>query len=122
MTDSATPALPTESRSRMNLEGPAEILQTLERYAEEHPEAKEYWIETEIDAAYLLLAMAASLKHLENDVTKDKDGIKTLRHYGHTYRQVVQKGNAIQYLHDLTEADALSIYGLRIRSKGVTLQ
>ena len=119
MTDSATTASPNALKPRMTTESQTELLNRIEQYKDDHPESIEYWIETEIEAACLLIAMAASLKHLEVDVNNDKDRIKTLRHYAHTYRQVVQKGTAINYLHDLTDEDALSIYGMRIRARRI---
>jgi hypothetical protein len=119
MTDSVINASLCASKNpgKRDPDGPAEIISRLEQYKDDNPECIEYWVETDIDASYLLLAMAASLKHLEIDVNNDKDRIKTLRHYAHAYRTAVQKGNAINYLNSLTDEDALSIYGMRIRAK-----
>jgi hypothetical protein len=127
MADSATNASEngsndpkTRDDDRLTLEHPARIIERIEAWANDHPEAVDYWIDTEIEAASLLLAMAASLKHAEQDIA-DRISIETLRRYANTYRQHVQQGKALYYLRKLCEGDEdlITLHGLTIRASRI---
>ena len=127
MADSATTASGNGSADqKLNGDGdtsrdmahPAAILERIETYAEENPTATDYWIDTELEAASLLLAMAASLKHAEADIV-DRISIETLRKYANTYRAHVQQGKALYYLRTLTKEDEITLHGLVIRANRI---
>jgi len=121
MTDSATNALPDDSTTPDNTT-PSNILERMELYKEENPTAVEYWIETEIEAAQLLIAMAATLDVLSNDVSYDKIGAEHLKDYARTYKATVRQGKAINYLRNLADTDAIAIHGMRIMARRIVLQ
>lgn len=115
MVDSAINASRNESIEADGLS----IIERIEQFAEENPKAKQYWIDSELEAAEILVAMAASLKLLLNDENNDEEGRKTLNHYASEYRRNVAQGKALQYFRSLSDRDALEIYGLRILAKSL---
>ena len=117
MTDSATTASEYGSKKQSITDAPAEILARLEEHKERYPTCEEYWILDELEASYLLLAMAATLKVLVKDVKYDKIGSETLRQYARDYRKTVKQGKALYYLANLSAENQLSVYGMRIRAK-----
>lgn len=122
MTDSATNAKVNGSRPQKSLADPARTIERLELYSEEHPDCKDYWVDTEIEAAGILLSMAASLKQMEDAVNHDDEGIKTLRKYANDYRQAVAQGKALNYFRTISDDDALTIFGMRIRARRIIVQ
>lgn len=120
MTDSATGASPGDSMPPGNTT-PSNILERLEQFKEDNPTAMEYWIETEIEAAQLLIAMAASLKTLASDIKNDPAGVETFQNYARLYRRTVAQGKAINYLRNLTDTDSIAICGMRIRARRIVL-
>jgi hypothetical protein len=121
MTDSATTASPGDSPEPGNTT-PTNILERMEQYKEDNPTAIEYWIEDEIEAAQLLVAMAATLDLLINDVTYDKIGSDHLKEYSRTYKATVRQGKAISYLRNLADSDSIAIHGMRILARRIVLQ
>jgi len=89
------------------------ILARMEEYSEEHPEATSYLISTELEAEELLLAIAATLKHLMRDV-KHRDDQAQIKKIGQQYRLAVVQNRALDYIRGLTGDDELEIYGLKI--------
>ncbi len=120
MTDSATTASPDDSLE-LDSTIPRNILERLEIYKEEHPTAVDYWIETELEAASLLIAMAASLDTLAKDIDYDKIGAEALKDYARTYKATCLQGKAIAYLRNLADKDSIAICGMRIRARRIVL-
>ncbi len=120
MTDSAMNASPADSPAPDNTI-PRNILERMEAYKEQHPTAFEYWIEDEIEAAQLLVAMAATLDTLINDVNYDKIGSDHLKEYSRTYKSTVRQGKAISYLRNLADTDAIAIHGMRIMARRIII-
>ena len=117
MTDSAETALSDESKNP----GKETIIDQLERFAEENPGTETYWVDTEFEAAQILLAMAASLKLCETDITNDEAGLKKIREYANTYRQKCAQGKALNYLRTIDQSDELQIFGLTIKARRIVL-
>ena len=101
---------------------PANIMERLEIYKEENPTAIDYWIETEIEAAMLLVAMAASLDLLISDPDFDKIAAEDLKKYSRIYKKTVRQGKAIHYLRELEDSDSIAVWGMRIRARRIVLQ
>ena len=97
------------------------ILERLERYAAENPDATEYRLDTEIEAQQLLIAMAAALKLMSKDIEDRKDR-QVLTNYANTYRQKVIHGKALEYIRELSEEDQLTIHGMKIVAPVIILQ
>jgi len=117
MTGSATPAPPSESR-------PTEaqhILERLEQWREDNPEASVYVLADEQEAADLLLAMAATMKLVAKDLGHDKASRDTIQGYAKIYRKAVMQGKALEYFRTLTEEDELSLYGVKITAPRIIL-
>ncbi len=115
MTDSAIDASQNESMNH----GPAGILQKLESFAAENPTTTDYWINTEYEAAAILSAMAASLKHMRKNtasIRKRSLDAETLKKYERIYRSKCNQGMALHYFRTLDPEDELEIYGLKIRA------
>ena len=121
MTDSATGASPGDSTPPDSMT-PSNIMERLELHKEENPTAMEYWIETELEAAELLTAMAASLQLLRKDPNPEIANSEVLADYARLYRRTVAQGKAINYLRNLTDSDAISVHGMRIRARRIVLQ
>lgn len=113
MTESVPSAPPSDSSGPAGERPePANIIERIEQYAAEHPEATEYRITTEAEAAQILLAIAAVLKHLRRDVHNDREGRAKLKKIGQEYRLAVAQGKALEYIFSMTEEDQLEIRGL----------
>jgi hypothetical protein len=121
MTDSAINASPGESLPPDSTT-PKNIMDRLELYKEENPTAVDYWIETELEAANLLIAMAACLDVLMADPDYDKFGVEDLKTFSRTYKATVRQGKAIAYLRELADADSIAVHGMRIRARRIVLQ
>lgn len=116
MTDDATNVSESPSEAR-----PSHILDRLEVWAEDHPEATSYLLTSELEAEELLLAMAAALKLVSRDVNNIVDS-DTARTYARTYRKAVTHRAALDYIRTLTKVDEIQIYGLKIEAPRVVLQ
>ena len=90
-------------------------------YAEQNPLATEYYVETELEAQKILLAMAASIKHLVKDVKRNEDKATMLK-FANQYRQAVIHSNALDYIRNMTEETQLEIYGLALKARRIILQ
>lgn len=117
MTESATTASPGGSRKAERLN----VIQRLEAYAEDHPEATTYSITSEWEAEEILGAMALSLAALANDV-KDKTDRAELTKYGKQYHLAVVERRALEFIRELTDDDELVIYGLKLQVPAIVLQ
>jgi hypothetical protein len=117
MTDSATTVSPAELRRQ----GPRKTLERIEAYAEDHPEAEEYLLEGEQEAAEVLIAMAGTMKVIQADLAPGVDR-DTVYEICKTYRQAVAKGKATELFRAMSEDDQLEIYGLRLRMRQILLQ
>lgn len=116
MTDDVTNVSESPSEARLS-----HILDRMEVWAEDHPEATSYMLMSELEAEELLLAMAAALKLISRDVNNivDKD---IAQNYARTYRKVVVQGAAMDYIRTLNKSDEIEIYGLKIKAPRVVLQ
>ena len=124
MTDSAMNASPIEQKNPSDeIDGPGGILRQIQTYAEENPVAVDFWIDNEFQAAAILTSMAASLKHVRKTTGTlagaDKD---ELQKFERIYRQKASSGEALHYFRTIDEAEALEIFGLRIRAHRLILQ
>lgn len=117
MTDSAR----TVSPGALKRQGPQRILEQIEAYADEHPEAEEFLLEGEEQAAQVLIAMAGTMKVIQADLEPGVDR-QTVKDICQSYRQAVVKGKATELFRSMTEEDQLEIYGLRLRMRRVLLQ
>lgn len=115
MTEPVMNASKNGSRPQKKLSSnPVGLLKRIEEYAEENPDAESYWIDNEYEAAQLLVAMAASLNHMRKTGAGQFKG-ETLQKYERIYRQAVNQGKALNYLRNVSEEDAISLFELRIR-------
>ena len=89
------------------------ILERLEDYAEEHPEATEYRISSELEAEQILLAMAATIKHTSSSIRNKMDKSLYLE-IANKYRVAVIGGKALETFRAMTEEDQLELYGLKL--------
>lgn len=121
MTDSATSASLDDSTKTDNTT-PNNIMERLEIYKEQNPTAIDYWIETEIEAANLLVAMAACLDLLIADPDYKKIDTTSLKDYSRTYKATVRQGKALIYLRELADSDSIAVHGMRIRARRIVLQ
>ena len=99
--------------SRRLAEQSVAIIDEIEEYSIEHPDATEYVVETELVAAQILLAMAAMIKLTARTIQSQHDRsiyVATAR----KYRLAVQHGNAKQLFRDMTEEDQLELHGLKL--------
>lgn len=111
----------TESVKSAQQNAPAEsnhmnIMERLEAFKDENPNAKYYFVSTEIEAAEILIAMAAALKLASQDLNDD-DSIETMKEYARIYRAKTFQGKALEYLMTLSKADKLSIFGMELAVK-----
>lgn len=114
MADTVTPASkPTSSEV-------PKALERLAQYAEEHPEKNEYRITSELEAAEILTMLAATLK-LGAKQTRDREYAKKLRDFSHVYKLQVKRGNALEYIRQLSEEEELVIYGMKLTAPRITL-
>ncbi len=93
-----------------------EILSRIEEYALDNPDATEYWIETEIEAEQILLAMASVIKlQIKNTPTLSSHDKAMMRNIARKYKVAVREAKAGQLFRDMTEDDQLELRGLRLR-------
>ena len=89
------------------------ILERIEQYAEDHPDATEYIIHDELEAEQLLLAMAATIKLTAKSVRNAMD--KTLYlEIANKYRKAVIQQKALETFRAMTEDDQLELHGLKL--------
>lgn len=117
MTDSATNA----SKGELTAPEPTNVIERLEQYSLDHPDATMYLITSEDEARQILGAMAVSLGMMANDV-KDQDDRDELLKYARIYHRTVTEGSALAYIRALNEADELSIFGMRLAVPAIVLQ
>lgn len=120
MSTSAPPAKPAEpstpsAPSKSSTSSSGHVLQRIEAFKAEHPEATEYLITTELEAEQVLLAIAATLKCILDDV-HDRDSKAEIKKIGQQYRLAVVQGRALDFIREIAAADetALEIHGVRI--------
>jgi len=90
-----------------------QALPAIEAYAQAFPDATIYEIETELEAAQILLSMAAMIKRTARSV-KNKVDRNTYLEVASNYRRVVNQGKALETFANMTEADQLELYGLTL--------
>lgn len=88
-------------------------LATIEAHAAAFPDADIYEIETELEAAQILLSMAAMIKKTAKSI-KNKHDKATYREVASAYRRAVIQGKALETFANMTEADQLELYGLKL--------
>lgn len=121
MTDSATSASSCDSETPANTT-PKNIMERIELYSQQNPNDPDYWIENELEAANLLVAMAACLDLLIADPDYENFDVDDLREYSHTYKKNVRQGKALQYLRELEDSDSIAVHGMRIRARRIVIQ
>ncbi len=92
------------------------ILERLEDLADQYanecrPKPWVYIINDEEEAAQILLAMAATIKHTAEAIHNQLDKSSYVR-IARQYRRAVVHGHALQTFRDMTADDQLEIYGL----------
>lgn len=95
-----------------------QILDKIQGYSLMNPDATFYEVQSELEAAQLLLAMAAMIKETKNAV-KNKFDRATYEQVARDYRAAVQQGRALQKFRDMTEEDQLELYGLKLVARRV---
>ncbi len=100
---------------------PENIIERIEKWIAEHPEATEYWIETETEAEQILLAMAAVIR-LSAKGVGDRNAKRMMRDQANQYVQAVQNNAALELFRNMTEADQLELYEVRLRARSIALQ
>lgn len=88
-------------------------LAAIEAYAEAFPDETYYEVTTELEAAQILLSMAAVIKRTAKYVINDIDR-STYRAVASRYRSAVNQGKALKTFADMTEDDQLELYGLKM--------
>lgn len=102
------------------------ILERLEalsiQYQEECRPASEfvYQIQGEEEAAQILLAMAATIKHTADGI-RNKMDLALYLQIAADYRKAVVQGKALQCFREMTEEDQLEIYGLKLSARRIML-
>jgi len=91
----------------------AHALAAIEAHAAAFPDAEFYEITTELEAAQILLSMAAMIKKTAKSVNNAADR-HTYLEVAANYRKVVNQGKALRTFGDMTEADQLELYGLKL--------
>jgi hypothetical protein len=79
-----------------------------------------YQIQGEEEAAQILLAMAATIKHTAEGVRNKMDHAQYVQ-IAADYRQAVVQGKALQTFREMTEDDQLEIYGLKLSARRILL-
>ena len=88
-------------------------LAAIEAHAAAFPDATIYEITTELEAAQILLSMAAMIKRTAKDVANKMDR-NTYLETASAYRRAVNRGKALSTFANMTEADQLELYGLKL--------
>ena len=91
----------------------AHALAAIEAHAAAFPDATLYEITTELEAAQILLAMAAMIKVTARDVLNVIDK-STYLEVASAYRKAVNQGKALRTFAAMTEDDQLELYGLKL--------
>lgn len=88
-------------------------LAAIEAHAAAFPDDTFYEIETELEAAQILLSMAAMIKRTARSVKNQMDR-NTYLEVAAAYRKAVNQGKALRTFGDMAEADQLELYGLKL--------
>ena len=115
-----TDSVPDAPGSASSTPGMPPIIARLEAWAEDHPGA-DYWVDSEAEAADILVALMAILRMLMRDL-EDEEDRETLRALCRRYQVAVMRRRALDLLRDQTEDDQISIMGVPIRSRRVVVQ
>ena len=100
------------------------VLQRLEALADQWAEECKpsetwiYYLRDEEEASQILLAMAATIKHLTRDVDSTEDR-KTMKKVASGYRRAVKHGKALETFRNMTEEDQLEIYGITLKAGAI---
>lgn len=112
----------SEKTSSALAQDTAKILDRLEEYALENPDETDYWIETELEAEQILLAMAAVIKQtIKITPTLTSHDKQMMRDVANKYRHAVKQGQARQLFRDMTEHDQLELRGMRLRVREIVI-
>ncbi len=119
MTDSAT----SVSESESTRPDPQHILERLEQYKDDHPEASEYQLETEAEAEELLVAMVSTFKLVMDDPKfRDRESRAEIQKYAKQYHHAIQGKRCLDFFRELEGDDELSLYGMRITASRIVVQ
>lgn len=91
-------------------------LAAIEAHAAAFPNATYYEITSELEAAQILLSMAAMIKQTAKSIRNPADK-NTYREVASRYRAAVNQGKALQTFANMSEADQLELYGLKLVAK-----
>lgn len=121
MTDSATSVSRSASSGQSEPRMPR-ILQQIEEYADEHPEAQAYYLSTEDDARDLLVAIMSTLRITMQNSTLSRQEKEEIGRHAMSYHEAIQSGECLNFVRLLTEDDELAIYGLTLKVSPVLIQ
>lgn len=80
-----------------------------------------YVIKNEEEAAQILLAMAATIKHTAEGV-RNKMDLALYLQIARDYRKAVVDGKALETFRSMTDEDQLEIYGMRLEARRILVQ
>ena len=116
---------PASRQHKIDLGKPQHVLERLEAWVEDNPTASVYWIDTEYEAAQILVAMAAALK-VAGDSIEDRTGADkaVLQRFARRYRQAASTGRALQFLREIDgdPENQLELYGVQLRAARILVQ
>lgn len=124
MTDIATTASEKTSKDPGESDHILERLEALgDKFDEECiPEGdRVYHIKDEEEAAQILLAMAATIKHTAEGVRNKMDKALYVQ-ISRDYRKAVVDGKALEMFRNMTDDDQLEIYGMRLEARRILVQ
>lgn len=103
----------SKNRSSALAQATAHAVEAIEAYSVAFPDATYYEIKTELEAAQILLTMAAMIKHTQHSITSQDDR-NAYRAVANSYRAAVNQGRALATFANMTEEDQLELYGLKL--------
>ncbi len=123
MADTVTTASEKTSSAPADSDHILERLEALSiQYQEERRPESEfvYQIQGEEEAAQILLAMAATIKHTADGV-RNKMDLALYLQIAADYRKAVIQGKALETFREMTDDDQLEIYGLKLSARRIML-
>lgn len=103
----------SEKRSSALAQDTIHALAAIEAHAAAFPDATFYEITSELEAAQILLSMAAMIKQTAKSI-RDPADKNTYREVANRYRAAVNQGKALETFANMTEDDQLELYGLKL--------
>lgn len=112
----------TASETTLKAQGPTgNVLERIEQYSVDQPEATEFYIYDELEAQQILLAMAAMIHETVGDVKHEMDR-EQYKEIARKYRKAVIDEKAMELFREMTEEDQLVILGLKLKAPNITIQ